>query len=153
GQWRRPRDAIGVFDNAATTTAPRDVCLSGTRVTNRVGAKSHRGLERRKTMRAMDRSLRCLVALIVAGCNVPALRALEEKDLKDDAGRVLVHYFVDAPANVAPASVTDPAKQVGVIACLQEHTEQPEASIYPVRMSLKRLGLADQYVLLAFQAQ
>src|SRR5687768_3959945 len=105
-------------------------------------------------MRAMDRSLRCLVtALIVASCYVPALRGLEEHDLKDETGKVIVHYFVEAPANVAPASVTDPAKQVGVIVCLQEHTEQPQAGIYPVRMSLKRLGLADQFVLLAFQAQ
>jgi len=105
-------------------------------------------------MRAMDRSFRYLAAtLIVAGCFAPALRALEERDLKDESGKVLVHYFVDAPANVAPASVTDPAKQVGVIVCLQEHTEQPQADIYPVRMALKRLGLADKYVLLAFQAQ
>jgi TPR repeat protein len=102
----------------------------------------------------MDPSLRCVVtAVIVAGCYVPALRALEEKDLKDETGKVLVRYFVDAPANVAPAGTADPAKQVGIIVCLQEHTEQPQAGIYPVRMSLKRLGLADRYVLLAFQAQ
>jgi TPR repeat protein len=102
----------------------------------------------------MNRLLRCVVtALILGGCYVPVLRALEEKDLKDETGKVTVHFFVDAPANVAPASVTDPAKQVGVIVCLQEHTEQPQAGIYPVRMALKRLGLADKYVLLAFQAQ
>ena len=105
-------------------------------------------------MRAMDRSFRCLVtALIVAGCYVPALRALEENDLKDETGKVIVHYFVEAPANVAPAGTTDPAKQVGVIVCLQEHTEAPSADIYPVRMSLKRLGLSDSYVLLAVKAQ
>src|SRR5687768_433856 len=105
-------------------------------------------------MKAMDACLRCFVtALIVAGCYVPALRALEEKDLKDETGKVLVHYFVDAPANAAPAGTADPAKQVGIIVCLQEHTEQPQAGIYPVRMALKRLGLADKYVLLAFQAQ
>ena len=105
-------------------------------------------------MRAMHRSFRCLfTALIVAGCYVPALRALEENDLKDEAGKVIVHYFVEAPANVAPAGTTDPAKQVGVIVCLQEHTEAPSADIYPVRMSLKRLGLSDSYVLLAVKAQ
>ena len=105
-------------------------------------------------MRAMDRSFRCLAAaLIVAGCYVPALRALEENDLKDETGKVIVHYFVEAPANVAPAGTTDPAKQVGVIVCLQEHTEAPAADIYPVRMSLKRLGLSDSYVLLAVKAQ
>ena len=105
-------------------------------------------------MRAMDRSFRCFAtALIVAGCYVPALRALEENDLKDEAGKVIVHYFVEAPANVAPAGTTDPARQVGVIVCLQEHTEAPSADIYPVRMSLKRLGLSDSYVLLAVKAQ
>ena len=105
-------------------------------------------------MRAMDRSFRCLAAaLIVAGCYVPALRALEENDLKDETGKVIVHYFAEAPAGVAPAGTTDPARQVGVIVCLQEHTEAPAADIYPVRMSLKRLGLSDSYVLLAVKAQ
>jgi hypothetical protein len=102
----------------------------------------------------MDRSFRCLViALIVAGCYVPELRALEENDLKDETGKVIVHYFVEAPANVAPAGTTDPSRQVGVIVCLQEHTEAPSADIYPVRMSLKRLGLSDSYLLLAVKAQ
>src|ERR1051325_9271991 len=100
------------------------------------------------------RSFRCLVtALIVAGCYVPALRALEENDLKDEAGKVIVHYFAEAPADIAPAGTTDPGKQVGVIVCLQEHTEAPSADIYPVRMSLKRLGLSESYVLLAVKAQ
>src|SRR5215471_16415829 len=110
--------------------------------------------KRRGTMRAIDRSFRYLVtALIVSGCYMPALHALEENDLKDETGKVIVHYFVEAPANVAPAGTTDPARQVGVIVCLQEHTEAPSADIYPVRMSLKRLGLSDSYVLLAVKAQ
>src|SRR5215470_6766452 len=105
-------------------------------------------------MRTVERSFRCLAAvLIVAGCYVPALRALEEHDLKDETGKVIVHYFVEAPASVAPAGATDPSRQVGVIVCLQEHTEAPSADIYPVRMSLKRLGLSDSYVFLAVKAQ
>src|SRR5262245_6017802 len=105
-------------------------------------------------MRAMDRSFRRFVtALIVAGCHVPALCALTENDLKDETGKVILHYFVEAPASVAPAGTSDPARQVGVIVCLQEHTEAPSADIYPVRTSLKRLGLSDSFVLLAFQAQ
>jgi len=80
----------------------------------------------------MDRSFRCFAAaLIVAVCYTPALRALEEKDLRDEAGKVIVHYFVEAPDNVAPAGITDPARQVGVIVCLQEHTEAPSADISP----------------------
>jgi hypothetical protein len=102
----------------------------------------------------MNRSFRYLVtSLLVAGCYVPALRALEEKDLKDETGKVIVHYFVEAPANLAPAATTDPSRQIGVIVCLQEHTEAPSADIYPVRMSLKRLGLSDSYLLLAVKAQ
>src|SRR3954447_2964818 len=105
-------------------------------------------------MRVMGPTFGCLVtALIAVGSYVPALRALEENDLKDETGKVIVHYFVEAPANVAPAGATDPSKQVGVIVCLQEHTEAPSADIYPVRMSLKRLGLSDRYVLLAVKAQ
>jgi hypothetical protein len=102
----------------------------------------------------MDRSFRCFTsALVITASYAPGLRALEEKDLRDEAGKAIVHYFVEAPANVAPAGTTDPARQVGVIVCLQEHTEAPSADIYPVRMSLKRLGLSNSYVLLAVKAQ
>jgi hypothetical protein len=102
----------------------------------------------------MGRPFSCFAAaLIVAICYLPALRALEENDLKDETGKVIVHYYVDAPAKVAPAGTTDPAQQVGVIVCLQEHTEAAAADIYPVRMSLKRLGFSNGYVLLAVKAQ
>ncbi len=75
-------------------------------------------------------------------------------ELKDDAGNTIVHYLVWKPwADVAPANTTDPAQQVGVIFCFQEHTSPPGADIFPVRESLKRLGLSDQYVLLAIRAQ
>jgi TPR repeat protein len=105
-------------------------------------------------MSAINQPFRCLVTvLFAAGCFAPALSAIEENDLKDESGKVIVHYFVEAPAGVAPAGTIDPAKQVGVIVCLQEHTEAPSADIYPVRMSLKRLGLSDRYVLLAVKAQ
>jgi len=105
-------------------------------------------------MRALHPSFRCFAAaLLTAFCCTSALHALEENDLKDDAGKVIVHYFVEAPTNAAPADTPDPAKQVGVIVCLQEHTEAPVADLYPVRTSLKRLGLSDSYVLLAVKAQ
>jgi hypothetical protein len=106
-------------------------------------------------MKALDRSFRCLAAtLIVAGCYVPALRAAAgETELKDETGKPIVSYIVEAPANTAPAGTTDPARQVGVIFCFQEHTSPPGADIFPVRESLKRLGLSDDYVLLAIRAQ
>src|SRR5262245_27459243 len=102
----------------------------------------------------MDRSFRCLSAvLIVAGCYVPALSAAGENELKDETGKTIVRYIVEAPENVATAATTDPSRQVGVIFCFQEHTSPPGADIFPVRESLKRLGLSDQYVLLAIRAQ
>jgi len=106
-------------------------------------------------MKALDRSFRCLAAtLIVAGGCVPALcAAAGETDLKDETGKPIVSYIVEAPANTAPAGTTDPARQVGVIFCFQEHTSPPGADIFPVRESLKRLGLSDDYVLLAIRAQ
>src|ERR1044071_1141354 len=105
-------------------------------------------------MRFMDRSLRCLAAVLTAaGCYAPALRAAGVTQLKDEAGKTIVEYIVEAPANVAPAGTTDPARQVGVIFCFQEHTSPPGADIFPVRESLKRQGLSDDYVLLAIRAQ
>lgn len=91
--------------------------------------------------------------LIAIGCCAPALLAADEADLKDEAGKTIVHYIVEAPADVAPANATDPTQQVGVIFCFQEHTSPPGADIFPVRESLKRLGLSGQYVLLAIRAQ
>ena len=84
---------------------------------------------------------------------IPALRAAGENELKDETGKTIVHYIVEAPANIAPAGTTDPARQVGVIFCFQEHTSPPGADIFPVRESLKRLGLSNDYVLLAIRAQ
>ncbi len=105
-------------------------------------------------MKTFDRSLQYLaVTLFVAGCCVPALRAAGENELKDETGKTIVHYIVEAPANVAPVGTTDPARQVGVIFCFQEHTSPPGADIFPVRESLKRLGLSNDYVLLAIRAQ
>ena len=105
-------------------------------------------------MKAIDRSFHCLAAtLIVAGCCVPPLSADGETELKDETGKTIVSYIAEAPANVAPVGTTDPARQVGVIFCFQEHTSPPGADIFPVRESLKRLGLSDDYVLLAIRAQ
>jgi TPR repeat protein len=106
-------------------------------------------------MKATDRSFLCLaVTLSVAGYCAPTLRAAAgETELKDETGKPIVSYIVEAPANTAPAGTTDPARQVGVIFCFQEHTSPPGADIFPVRESLKRLGLSNDYVLLAIRAQ
>jgi len=105
-------------------------------------------------MKAMDRWFHFPAAvLIMAGAFLPALRAAEETELKDEGGKTVLRYIIETPANVAPADTTDPARQVGVIFCFQEHTSPPGADIFPVRESLKRLRLSDDYVLLAIRAQ
>jgi|SRR5215831_9117380 len=71
-----------------------------------------------------------------------ALFAADETEPKDEAGKTSVHYIVEASANVASAGTTDPARQVGVIFCFQEHISPPGADIFLVRESLKRLGLS-----------
>ncbi len=58
-------------------------------------------------------------------------------ELKDETGRTIVRYIVEAPADVAPPGTTNPARQVGVIFCFQEHTSPPGADIFPVRESLQ----------------
>ena len=101
-----------------------------------------------------DSAFRLLaVILALAAGYVPAVGASEETELKNEAGKVILRYIVEAPANLANARTTDPAKQVGVIFCFQEHTSPPGADIFPVRESLRRLGLSDGYVLLAIRAQ
>jgi len=105
-------------------------------------------------MRFLKRSSRYLAAVLtVAGCCMPAVRAATVTQLKDDAGKTIVEYIVEGPANVAPAGTTDPAKQVGVIFCSQEHGNPTGADLYPVRQSLKRLGLSDNFILLAAHSQ
>ena len=100
-------------------------------------------------MKPMDRFYCCLIAtLIVAGFGVPALRAAAETELKDETGKTLVHYVVEAPANVAPVGTTDPARQLGVIFCFSEHAHPTGDDVPQVRESLQRLGLSDQYLLL-----
>jgi predicted esterase len=78
-----------------------------------------------------------------------SLRATEPTELKDDAGKTIIKYVVELPDGIAPASTTDPAKQVGLILCFPEHDQAVDSDVFPVRQALTRLGLRDQYVLLA----
>ena len=99
---------------------------------------------------AFDRSL-CSVACVVAVTaffSAP-LRAAADTELKDDTGKTIIRYVVEAPAGVAPAGTTDPARQVGLFLCFPEHDTPTGADIFPVRQALWRLGIHDGYVLLA----
>ena len=70
-------------------------------------------------------------------------------ELKNAAGETIIKYVVEPPDAFAPASTTDPAKQLGLLLGLPEHDRPVGDEIYPVREALKRLGLRDSYVLLA----
>jgi TPR repeat protein len=87
--------------------------------------------------------------IVVAGCLLAPLRAAQETELKDETGKTILKYVVEAPPGIAAAGVTDPAKQVGLILCSQEHDTPTGNDIFPVRQSLLRQGLLDQYVLIA----
>jgi hypothetical protein len=95
-----------------------------------------------------------LVTTLVMGCFfLSTLYGAAETELKDASGKVIIRYVVEAPANVAPAGTADPAKQVGLILCFSEHDRPTGDEILPVREALDRLGLRDQYVLLAGHSQ
>ncbi len=72
-----------------------------------------------------------------------------ESELKDESGKTIIKYVVETPVGMAPADTKDPAKQLGLILCFPEHNRPVGDEILPVREALKRLGLSDQYVLLA----
>jgi len=80
---------------------------------------------------------------------VCSLFGAEPSELKDTAGKVVIRYVVEAPERTAPAGTKDPSRQLGLILCFPEHDRPVGDEILPVREALKRLGLSDQYVLLA----
>jgi predicted esterase len=85
---------------------------------------------------------------MLAASNVP-LKAAADTELKDEAGKTVIHYVVEPPDGLAPAATKDPAKQVGLFLCFPEHDTPVDADVFPVRQTLLRLGIRDQFVLLA----
>ena len=86
-------------------------------------------------------------ALLLASAVMRA--AAPPTELKDASGNTIIQYVVEPPDTFAPASTTDPARQLGLFLCFPEHDRPVGDEIYPVREALKRLGLRDGYVLLA----
>ena len=84
---------------------------------------------------------------------VMPMRAAQEAELKDDAGKTIIRYVIEVPKGIAPAGTTDPAKQVGLFLCFAEHERPTGDELLPVREALRRQGLSDQYVLLAGHSQ
>jgi hypothetical protein len=77
----------------------------------------------------------------------------QESELKDGSGNIIAHYVVEAPEGIAPVGAADPAKQVGLFLCFQEHGHPTGDDIFPVREALRRMGLSDQFVLLSAHSQ
>jgi predicted esterase len=73
------------------------------------------------------------------------LLGAQEAELKDEAGKTIVKYVVEAPSH--------PAQQLGLFLCFQEHDTPTGNDIFPVRQTLLRQGVLDQYVLLAAAPQ
>jgi predicted esterase len=81
------------------------------------------------------------------------LSAAPETELKDEAGKTIVKYVIEVPEKISPAGTTDPAKQVGLILCFQEHDTPTGNDLFPVRQSLWRQKMLDNYILLAAAPQ
>ncbi|HSU68909.1 MAG TPA: hypothetical protein VLJ39_18650, partial [Tepidisphaeraceae bacterium] len=92
-------------------------------------------------------SLAVVVAVSASWC-VPVATAADA-ELKDNAGKTIIRYVVEAPDVLAPVGTKDPARQVGLFLCFPEHDTPTDADIFPVRQALWRLGIHDEYVLLA----
>jgi hypothetical protein len=92
---------------------------------------------------------RWLAGVLFAASLTAPLRAAGEAELKDAAGATILKYVLEAPAGLAPAATTDPAKQVGLILCSQEHDTPTGNDLFTVRQALLRQGLLDRYVLVA----
>ncbi len=89
-------------------------------------------------------AFRCFAGLLLtAGLSIAPLCAAQETELKDETGKTIIKYVIEVPSGIAPAGATDPAKQVGLILCSQEHDTPTGNDLFPVRQSLLRQGLLD----------
>src|ERR1044071_9471267 len=81
--------------------------------------------------------LRFVLAILAMAAAILPIHAAQESELKDDAGKTIIKYVVEAPSGIAAAGVTDPSRQVGLILCSQEHDTPTGNDIFPVRQSLR----------------
>lgn len=81
------------------------------------------------------------------------LAAWQEQELKDGAGATIVKYVLEVPPGVSPGKTADPAKQLGLFLCFQEHDTPTGNDLFPVRQALLRAGTLRNYILLAAAPQ
>src|SRR3954454_24526773 len=104
---------------------------------------------RKKPMRTTSLSTFRWLAAMVFVATVAPLGAMQETELKDETGKTVLKYVIEVPQGIAAAGTVDPARQAGLILCSQEHDTPTGNDLFPVRQSLLRQGLLDEYVLLA----
>lgn len=90
--------------------------------------------------------LACLSVCLLAGYARGA--AFEEGDIKDAAGKPVLHYAVATPKEMAPAGTAEPAKQLGLILCYHEHNGNVADEMPPVLESLDRLKAREGFVVI-----
>jgi hypothetical protein len=78
---------------------------------------------------------RLIATLLLSGS---FLLAAPEMELKDESGKTIVKYVIEVPPVIANAKSTDPAKQVGLFLCFQEHDTPTGNDLFPVRQALLR---------------
>jgi TPR repeat protein len=86
-----------------------------------------------------------LKTIALAGVMLLPAYGAEERELKDESGKTVIRYVADVPEGMA--------KEVGLFLCFPEHDRPTGDEIYPVRAALERLGLRDQYVVIAGHPQ
>src|SRR5262249_31358891 len=59
-------------------------------------------------------------AVVTAALLLTPLHAAQETELKDENGKTVIKYVIEAPPNIAAAGMMDPARQDGLILCSQE---------------------------------
>ncbi len=96
-------------------------------------------------------SMKPLLFSLILG--VSTLYAANETELKDGTGKTIVKYVIEVPPGIPAAETTDPARQVGLILCFQEHDTPIGNDIFPVRQTLLRQGVLGDYILLAAAPQ
>src|ERR1041384_7324266 len=101
-------------------------------------------------MQPKSLTLRCLTAAtLLAPALLAPLRAAQETELKDQTGQTIMKYVIEVPPGIAAAGTADPARQVGLILCSQEHDTPTGNDLFPVRQSLLRQTLLAHSVLIA----
>jgi len=80
------------------------------------------------------------ISLFLSPYYVGAIHAAEETELKDNAGRTIIRYVVEAPQNIAPAGTTDRRSRWGCSSAFRSTTGPPATNCCPFARLCSALG-------------